>query len=142
MPDQLSFPGVAEDMPRGQDGPPMVLIVEDEHAIAESVGMIVEDAGYAAVLAANGRQALALAHEHAPALIITDLMMPVMSGEEFVARLRAEHASTGVPLPPIVLMTAVSAAYARELAPDAILIKPFDLASLERLLARFLSSAT
>lgn len=122
-----------------QDGTPVVLIVEDEQSIAESVAMIVEDAGFEALLAANGRQALGMVAAHAPALIITDLMMPVMDGEEFIRRLRGDFAARGSTPPPIVLMTAASVAYAQELSPDAIIPKPFDIASVDAILTRFLS---
>lgn len=122
-----------------QDGPPIVLIVEDEQSIAESVAMIVEDAGFAAMLAANGQQALGMVAAHLPALIITDLMMPVMGGEEFVRRLRGDYAERGSSPPPIVLMTAASTAYAAMLSPDAIIPKPFNIASVDAILDRFLS---
>lgn len=125
-----------EGTPVGE--PPIVLIVEDEQSIAESVAMIVEDAGFGAMLAANGRQALGMARAYPPALVITDLMMPVMGGEEFVHALRADYAARGVAAPPIVLMTAASIAYAEELRPDAVIPKPFDVALVESILRRFL----
>ena len=58
----------------------LVLIAEDEEPIAEVVATVVEDAGYTPRLAAHGREALELARAEQPALLITDLMMPHLSG--------------------------------------------------------------
>jgi len=60
----------------------VVLIAEDERSIADIVCVVVEDAGYQPVLAAHGRQALEMARIEHPALVVTDLMMPHMTGAE------------------------------------------------------------
>jgi two-component system response regulator CpxR len=66
-----------------------ILIVDDDADIRESVAAILQHHGYRVRTAANGRDALAeLAHER-PALILLDLMMPVMSGWEFVDRVKS-----------------------------------------------------
>lgn len=63
---------------------PVVLIVEDDAAIADNLREILELEGYEVATAANGVQALfALDGKLRPALIILDLMMPVMDGEAF-----------------------------------------------------------
>jgi CheY-like chemotaxis protein len=69
----------------------MILIVEDDRDIAETVADILDDRGYAVVLAANGREALNLIENgrETPALILLDLTMPVMDGWEFKRRLDA-----------------------------------------------------
>lgn len=117
---------------------PLVLIAEDEEPIAEVVATVVEDAGYATVVATHGRQALELAREQHPALLITDLMMPYLSGAELIATLRAEAEARGEVAIPIILMTAASLSLARAAGADAVLRKPFDLTQLEALLERFL----
>jgi DNA-binding response OmpR family regulator len=62
-------------------------------------------------------------------------MMPHMSGRELVAALRAmeDHAT-----PPIVLMSAAGARSTESIGADATLSKPFDIAEVEALLARFI----
>ncbi|MGH2346730.1 MAG: response regulator transcription factor, partial [Chloroflexota bacterium] len=67
-----------------------VLIVEDEHPIALVVAEVVADAGHLAYIAHHGLDALELAREHWPALVITDLMLPHLDGEGLIAALRAE----------------------------------------------------
>jgi len=117
---------------------PLVLIAEDEEPIAEVVATVVEDAGYATVVATHGQQALELAREQHPALLITDLMMPYLSGAELIAALRTEAEARGEVAIPIILMTAASLSLARAAGADAVLRKPFDLTQLEALLERFL----
>jgi CheY-like chemotaxis protein len=120
------------------DPRPLVLIAEDEESIADVVGAVVEDAGYCPVVAFHGRQALALARERWPVLLITDLMMPHLDGAALIAALRDEAALTHRAMPPAVLMTAASLPYARAAGADAILRKPFALQDLDALLHRFL----
>lgn len=121
-----------------EPAPVYVLVAEDEPAIAEILALILAEAGYTALLAANGREALNLAHTDWPALIITDLMMPQLDGGGLIAGLRAAAATEGRPIPPIIVMTAFKRLLQPDMAPDAVLIKPFDLADLLALLERFL----
>ncbi|HWE60989.1 MAG TPA: response regulator, partial [Chloroflexota bacterium] len=72
----------------------LVLIADDEPTIAEVVAALVTDAGYRAVVATHGRQALELAQTVWPALVITDLMMPVLDGAGLIAALQEAAAAT------------------------------------------------
>lgn len=121
---------------------PLVLIAEDEETIAESLAMIVEEAGYRAIVALDGRQALALSRQRRPALILTDLMMPFLSGSDLIATVRRDAAASGEGAPPIALITAASRARAEEAGADVVVSKPFDLVKIEELLHRFLAEKT
>lgn len=116
----------------------MVLIADDEEPIAQALGMIVEDYGFKALVATNGRQALELARIHHPALVMTDLMMPLMSGAELIATLRADAEQDGQTAPAMVLMTAAGKAHTSPTGADAVLAKPFDIRQIETLLDKFL----
>jgi two-component system chemotaxis response regulator CheY len=118
--------------------PALVLIVEDEEPLAETVAFIVEEAGYRPLVAMHGRQGVQLALEQRPALVITDLMLPHLGGAELIATVRAEARARGEAPPPLILMTAASTAQAHLAGADALLRKPFHLIELEALLARFL----
>lgn len=118
--------------------PLLVLIAEDEEPIALALVDLIEESGYRTLVAHNGKRALELAREYHPALIITDLMMPYLSGREVIAALRAEGDDTERPIPPIILMSAAGQTHTRDTGADAVLPKPFDLEEIEALLHRFL----
>jgi OmpR family response regulator NblR len=118
--------------------PDLVLIVEDEEPLAETMAFMVRTAGYEPVIAFHGRQGLQLARERGPALVITDMMLAYLSGADLIAALRADATAGGQPAPAIILMTAANLAQARGAGADAVLPKPFRLKDLEVLLHRFL----
>ena len=73
-----------------------VMVVEDEEMIRKGIVMAVDWAALDCIVvgeAANGEQALAVAEDCQPTLIITDLKMPKMDGLEMVRRLRECHHS-------------------------------------------------
>ena len=118
--------------------PILILIVDDEEPIIEMLATFVAGLGYTPLVAQNGQQALDLARERRPALIITDLMMPIMNGADLILTLRAEAAAQGQVSPPIVLLTAGSRRAASQLSVEAVLLKPFDLTQLEQVIRRLL----
>jgi CheY-like chemotaxis protein len=119
----------------------VVLIADDDEPIAQALAYIVEECGCLPLVASHGRQALELARTYHPALIITDLMMPHMTGAELVSALRADAEAGGYRPSAIVLMSAAGAEYMNSLGADAVLPKPFDLTEVEALIERFLPQA-
>jgi CheY-like chemotaxis protein len=118
----------------------LVLIVEDEAPIAEALSLIIEDAGYTAISAAHGREALELVQAWHPDLVITDLMMPYLNGADLIAALHADAEAAGAAAPRVVRMTAAGPSHTRQAGADAVLRKPFDIVEVEHLLQRFLGS--
>ena len=102
----IELPGtVADDapvaapapVPAGRGGGERVLVVEDREIVRDLACSILEDAGYRVVSAPGGPEALALAREEPPfALLLTDVVMPEMSGADLAGRLRAEQPSLRV----------------------------------------------
>ncbi len=68
----------------------LVLVAEDEPAIATSLEFLLRKAGYDTCLARDGEAALALAHQRHPQLIVLDLMLPRRNGIEVCRALRAD----------------------------------------------------
>lgn len=68
-----------------------IAIIEDDLAIAQMYRMKFETEGYEVETAENGKLGLALAEEMKPDIILLDLMMPEMPGEEMLKRLRASE---------------------------------------------------
>ena len=105
---------------------PCVLVVDDEASVLRMVQDILEDEEFSVLTASDGREALVLALGSRPDLIITDLMMPAMSGRALRERLRHERLTASIP---VLLM---SAAYRPQPGDDfaAVIAKPFDIAEL------------
>lgn len=115
---------------------PPVLIVDDEIPIAEALAEFVKELGYRSLVAYNGQQALALAREQWPALVITDQMMPLLSGSELLQALQKEAADQQRTMPFVILVSA-STVNATGVPVNAKLTKPFDLRELEQVIQRF-----
>jgi signal transduction histidine kinase/DNA-binding response OmpR family regulator len=88
----------------GQPGSDLVLIVDDQADVRDIIKTTITGVGLKAAEAANGQAALDWLASHAkPALILLDLMMPVMDGFEFLDRCQAEGILDNVP---VVVLTA------------------------------------
>jgi CheY-like chemotaxis protein len=110
--------------------PRPVLVVDDDPDIRETLRFVLEDAGFPVYCAENGKEALEVlaAAERLPGLILLDLMMPVMSGDEMLRALKAVHALAQIP---VTIVTA-SGAPMPPLA-SGLLKKPVDLDVLLRI---------
>ena len=108
--------------------PAHILLVEDDFAIRETVAEVLVGEGFQVTCAANGAEALRRLDEAAdqPALILLDLMMPVMDGWEFRHAQRRDPRIAGIP---VIVLSAGAGLEARVsgLAPAAFLPKPFEL---------------
>ena len=69
--------------------PSRILIVDDELSVREFVSRVLHDAGYATAIAVNGAEAMQIARSSGPfALLLTDILMPHMNGDELAIRMR------------------------------------------------------
>jgi len=84
-------------------GPSQVLVVEDEPSIRQMVRRVLEKEGWIVREAENGKAGLRAVAENRPAVILLDLMMPVMNGFDFVQELRKNKEWHDIP---IVILTA------------------------------------
>lgn len=73
-----------------------IAIIEDDQAISQMYRIKFEAEGYDVETAENGKLGLALIEQMRPDIVLLDLMMPVMTGEEMLARLRKLSWGKGV----------------------------------------------
>ena len=82
---------------------PVVLIADDDDDIRDLVAFRLDRAGYEVLRAGDGQQALDLAKEHHPDLAVLDVMMPKLTGYDVTRELRADSATSRIP---VILLTA------------------------------------
>jgi CheY-like chemotaxis protein len=112
----------------------VVLIVDDDQAIRESVELALELDNRPTAQAANGRAALEWLREHAPpCLILLDLMMPVMDGWQVIDHLRQDERLSEIPV-------VIISAFGRDLGTATqfpILRKPIELDNLLKAVSNY-----
>lgn len=113
-------------LPRKDGQKPLVLVVEDNTDMQRFLRQCIQDE-FSVIQAENGKSGLALAREHIPDLIVSDVMMPIMDGFSLCRALRNDARTSHIPL---VLLTARAEAADRmqgiEFGAEAYLTKPFD----------------
>lgn len=113
------------------DLPNSILICDDEAPIRRLVATKLRGAGYHVIEARDGREGLEQAIKQPPALIVTDLQMPNLSGLEMVRELRKNEVTR---LVPVIMLTArgyfVAEDEAKALLIREIVAKPFGLKAL------------
>ena len=104
---------------------PLVLIIDDNNGMRAYLRSILQDK-YNVSEATNGEQGLEKARREVPKLVVCDVMMPVMDGLEFTKRLKADTATSHIP---VVLLTARSLSEQRkegyDTGADSYITKPF-----------------
>ena len=105
-----------------------ILVVDDDEPILKLMQDILEPEGHSVLTAPNGRDALSVVKHDRPDLIISDIMMPLLSGPDMCLWIKLDPNYSSIP---VVLMSAVS----NKPDPDscdynAFLAKPFELHEL------------
>ena len=101
-----------------------ILVVDDDTALAEMIGIVLEAEGYEPAFCSDGAQALARFREANPDLVLLDVMLPGLDGIQICELLRAE---SGIP---IIMLTAKSdttdVVRGLEAGADDYIVKPFN----------------
>jgi PAS domain S-box-containing protein len=103
-----------------------VLVCDDDRDFLEVLSAVLKSHGFETLEAHNGTDAIALAQDHQPSVILLDLVMPGLSGLDTLAALKAEPTTAGIP---VIILSAVIPDH----PPDGMmewLVKPVDDAAL------------
>jgi CheY-like chemotaxis protein len=92
-----------------------VLLVEDSKFLRMSTERALTKAGYEVVCAGDGEEALRLARQHSPALVLLDMMLPKVSGPDVLKALKQDPATAGIP---VMVLTSLSPKNAKALEKD------------------------
>jgi diguanylate cyclase (GGDEF)-like protein len=127
------FPVVSVEDANGEAGPGggSVLVVDDDPFIARLLEIELKAAGYDVQVAGDGRQALDMARERCPDLVLADVMMPNMDGFELTRQLRQDSRTTSVS---VIMLTARGLSADKlegfSVGADDYIVKPFDTPEL------------
>lgn len=105
-----------------------ILVVDDDRALAEMLGMVLEGEGFEPIFSADGAEAISTFRDARPDLVLLDVMLPGIDGVEVCKLIRAE---SGVP---IIMLTArtdtTDVVRGLEAGADDYVVKPFNPAEL------------
>ncbi len=118
-----------------------ILVVEDEETVRRFMKVYLEFENFRVVEASNGKEALELVLKEKPDLVVTDLMMPEMDGEQLYKAMKENEETRSIPIIVVSVKNNfddVQAAYLKGV--DDYLTKPFDPKSLVEKIREILPS--
>lgn len=113
-----------------------VLICDDDEGIIDVASIILSDAGYDVIAITESREVLSLATKSNPQLILLDLWMPNMSGEEVTKELKQNPKTSNIPII-IISASRNTEDIARRIGADHFICKPFDIDELEKVVKKY-----
>ena len=115
-----------------------ILVADDEFDMTSTLRAILEGEGYHVETCGNGRETLERAEANRPALVLMDVMMPLVSGFEVLHAMRRNPALASVP---VILMSSIPPGVRREdYHWQAFLRKPFGLETLTKTIEQLIGS--
>jgi len=115
-----------------------VLLCDDDEGITDVTSIVLEDLGYQVVTVANGEEVMPAVKKHHPDIILLDLWMPIVSGEEILQELKSSEKFKDIPVI-VVSASKDTAQVAYRAKADDFLCKPFDIATLEDMVKKYLA---
>ena len=112
-----------------------IVIIEDDKDVASFLELAVQNLGYETAVSYNGRTGLALIQETCPDLILLDLHLPEINGDEILHLMRDNDEFCSVP---VIILTGESAMLKPEVEAQAnfTLVKPIDVRVLSQLISQ------
>jgi CheY-like chemotaxis protein len=113
-----------------------VLIVDDERPIVTLLSRLAQGCGAHAEIAYNGKEALEKMRANPPDLVLLDLIMPIMSGEEVLAIMETDPALRDIPVVVISTKAALGPGVERQVP---LMRKPFEPAEVKSVIRKYLA---
>lgn len=112
-----------------------VLFCDDDEGIVDVVNIILEDKGYKVLALTNSSTIFQVIRKQKPDVILLDLWMPGLGGQDITRILKSQGDTKGIP---VVIISANKDTHriAKEVGADEFLTKPFDIDDLERVVEK------
>ena len=112
-----------------------IVIIEDDKDIASYLELAVQNLGHETAVSYDGQSGLSLIQQTSPDLILLDLHLPEVNGDEILRRVRADDALSSVP---VIILTGESYMLKSEVEAQAnfTLVKPIDVRVLSQLISQ------
>jgi DNA-binding response OmpR family regulator len=117
-----------------------VFVCDDDEGIIDLIGIILESAGYEVILETNSMNARSVIEKEKPDLIITDLWMPVVSGDQIVRMVRNSSENSDTPIL-VISASRDGEEISMGCGATAFLAKPFDLDGIVDLVAKVIKQS-
>ena len=131
------------DDPQGATPKGTILIVEDNELNLKLLKDVLDFHGYSTVVTGSGAEALTLARQYHPDLILLDIQLPDIAGTEVARRLKADGQTHAIP---IIAVTAFAMSGDREMILDSgcddYIAKPFNIREFLALVERYIDGTT
>lgn len=119
--------------------PKKILLVDDDPDILKVIALRVRKAGYEIITAEDGQKALDLMQTQKPDLVLLDLWLPIVDGDEVCKRIKADDRFKNIP---VILLTATSPSKivdkTKKLKADDCITKPFEPEELLKKVKKFI----
>lgn len=115
-----------------------ILICEDEEGIVEVTKIVLEEKGYNVIAVPDNTQIFDIVEKVKPNLILLDLWMPGLSGEEIARKLKNDPETKEIPII-IVSANRYTKNIAEDVGADNFLEKPFDIDALEKIVQQYIN---
>lgn len=114
-----------------------ILACDDDIGIVEVIRIVLEEKGYEVKVTSNSEEVYSLIQSKRPDLLLLDLWMPGLRGEEIVKELRADKKTADIPII-IISASRETEIIAKEVGANTFLNKPFDIDKLEEIVDQYI----
>lgn len=113
-----------------------ILVCDDDVGILDIISIILDEKGYAVIALNNSEQVIATVIHKKPDVILLDLSMPNISGDEITTRLKSNPVTANIP---IIISSANkdTEKIAQEAGADNFILKPFEIDELEKMVEQY-----
>jgi DNA-binding response OmpR family regulator len=118
-----------------------IVVCDDDEGIVDFTTIILNDLGYQVESATNGQEALEVIRATQPDLILLDLWLPILSGEEIMKELKKTESTCDIPVI-VVSARKDTAEVATRSQAASFLCKPYDISELEGVVKKYLNKNT